>query len=66
MGSKTHGVYAAAAFAASVTLWYLRTDMQNFTTVILYMNIIYNAHGYKVLILKFYSVHMHLQGITNF
>ena len=34
-------VYAEASFAASVTSRYLRNDMQNFTTVILYMNIIY-------------------------
>ena len=32
---------AEASFAASVTSRYLRNDMQNFTSVILYMNIIY-------------------------
>ena len=35
-----HDVYATAAFAASATLWYIRYDMQNFTSVILYMNTI--------------------------
>ena len=34
-------VYAEASLATRVTLWYLRNDMQNFTSVILYMNIIY-------------------------
>ena len=36
-----HCVKAEASFAASVTSRYLRNDMQNFTYVILYMNIIY-------------------------
>ena len=36
-----HYVYAEVSFAASVTSRYLRNDMQNFTSVILYMNIIY-------------------------
>ena len=36
-----HSVYAEASFAAIVTSRYLRYDMQNFTSVILYMNIIY-------------------------
>ena len=40
---REHGVYAEASFAASVTSRYLRDDMQNFTSVILYMNIIYIA-----------------------
>ena len=34
-------VYAEALFTASVTSWYLRNDMQNFTSVIVYMYIIY-------------------------
>ena len=38
-----HGVYAEVSFAASVTSRYLRNDMQNFISVILYMNIIYIA-----------------------
>ena len=38
-----HCVYAEASFAAIVTSRYLRTDMQNFTSVILYINIIYIA-----------------------
>ena len=38
-----HCVYAETSFAASVTSLYLRNDMQNFTSVILYMNIIYIA-----------------------
>ena len=37
-----HCVYVGASFAASRPL-YLRNDMQNFTSVILYMNIIYIA-----------------------
>ena len=36
-----HCVYAEVSFAASVTSRYLRNDMQNITSVILYMNIIY-------------------------
>ena len=36
-----HCVYAEALFTASVTSRYLHNDMQNFTSVILYMNIIY-------------------------
>ena len=36
-------VYAEASFAASVTSRYLRNDMQNFTSVILYISIIYIA-----------------------
>ena len=38
-----HCVYAEASFAASVSLRYLRDDMQNITSVILYMNIIFIA-----------------------
>ena len=38
---REHGVYAEASCAASVTSRYLRNIMQNFTSVILYMNIIY-------------------------
>ena len=33
-------VYAAVSFATSVTSWYLRNNMQNFTSVYLYINII--------------------------
>ena len=40
---REHGVYVEASFAASVTSRYLRNDRQNFTSVILYMNIIYIA-----------------------
>ena len=40
---RKHCVYAAVSFAAIVTSWYLRNVMQNFTSVILYINIIYNA-----------------------
>ena len=40
---REHGVYTEASFATSVTSRYLRNDMQNFTFVILYMNIIYIA-----------------------
>ena len=40
---RIHGVYAEASFTASDTSLYLRNDMQNFTFVILYMNIIYIA-----------------------
>ena len=40
---REHGVYAEASFAASVTSRFLRNDMQKFTSVILYMNIIYIA-----------------------
>ena len=36
-----HGVYAAASFSANVTLWCSRTDAQIFTSIILYMNIIF-------------------------
>ena len=36
-----HWVYAEASFTTSVTSRYLRYDMQNLTSVILYMNIIY-------------------------
>ena len=36
-----HCVYAETSFAESVTSWYLGNDMQNFTSVILYLNIIY-------------------------
>ena len=35
-----HGVYAASYFSAIVTSWYLHKDTQNYTSVILYMNII--------------------------
>ena len=38
-----HCVHAEVSFAASVTSRYLRNDMQNFTSVILYVNIIYIA-----------------------
>ena len=38
--SLEHGIYATASFAASVTPWSLRNGTQNFTPVILYMNII--------------------------
>ena len=38
-----HVVYAAVSFAAIVTSWYLRNVMQNFISVILYMNIICSA-----------------------
>ena len=38
-----HCVYAAVSFAAIVRSWYLRNLMQNFTSVILYLNIICNA-----------------------
>ena len=38
-----HCVYAETSFAASVTSRYLCNDMQNFTSIILYMNIIYIA-----------------------
>ena len=42
---RKHGihVYAGASFAASVTSWYLCSDMQKFTSVILYMKIIFIA-----------------------
>ena len=36
-------VYAAASFAAIVTSSYLRNDIYNFTSIILYMNIVCNA-----------------------
>ena len=36
-----HWVYAEVSFAASVMSRYLRNDMQNFTSFILYTNIIY-------------------------
>ena len=36
-----HCVYAEVSFAASVTSRYQCNDMQHFTSVILYMNIIY-------------------------
>ena len=38
--ARYHGVYAATSFAASVTLWYLRNDILNVTSVILYITII--------------------------
>ena len=38
-----YGVYAAAYFSFNVTSRYLRDNMQNFTSVILYMNIIFIA-----------------------
>ena len=38
-----HGVYATASFSANVTSVCSRNDMQIFTSVILYMNIIYIA-----------------------
>ena len=38
-----HSVYAEDSFAASVTSRYLPNDMQHFTSVILYMNLIYIA-----------------------
>ena len=34
-----HGLYAAASFEASIMSWYLRNNLQNFTSDILYMNI---------------------------
>ena len=37
---RNHGVYTEASFTPSDTSLYLRNDMQNFTFVILYMNII--------------------------
>ena len=40
---RKHCVYAAVSFAAVVTLWYLSNVMQNYTSVILYMNIICNT-----------------------
>ena len=36
-----HCVYAEVSFAASATSRYQRNDMQNFTSVILYMIIVY-------------------------
>ena len=38
-----HGVYAAPSFSANVMSWCWRNDTQNFTSVILYMNIIFIA-----------------------
>ena len=38
-----NSAYAEASFAAIVTSRYLRNDMQNFTSIILYMNVIYNT-----------------------
>ena len=40
---RKHWVYAAVSFVAIVTSRYLPNVMQNFTSVILYMNIICNA-----------------------
>ena len=42
LGHK-HGVYAAASFAANVTSWCSRNDKKNFTSVFLYINIIFIA-----------------------
>ena len=62
-----HCLYPEAPFAASDTSRYLRNDMQNFTSVILYMNIIYiSLSNYLVLILKFYTIPVRLQDVTNF
>ena len=36
-----HGVYAAVSLSANVTSWYSRNDTKNFTSVILYINIIF-------------------------
>ena len=38
-----HGVYAAALFSANVTSWCSRNDTHIFTSVILYINIIFIA-----------------------
>ena len=38
-----HGVYGVSSFMAIVTSWYLRKDMRQLTSVILYMNITYVA-----------------------
>ena len=38
-----HDIYAAVPFSANVTSWYSRNDMQIFTSVIFYMNIIFIA-----------------------
>ena len=40
---REHSVYAEASFAASVVSRNSRNDMQDFTSVILYMNIINTA-----------------------
>ena len=40
---REHGVYAETSFAESVMSRYLRNNMQNSTSIILYMNIIYIA-----------------------
>ena len=32
---REHGVYAETSFAANVTSWYVRNDLQNFASVIL-------------------------------
>ena len=40
---REHGVYAETWFAANVTSWYVRNDLQNFASVILYMNFTYIA-----------------------
>ena len=50
---RKHCVYAAVSFATIVTSWYLRNVMQNFTSIILYMNIIVTHSDYLVLIWKF-------------
>ena len=38
-----HGVYAAASFSVNVTSWCTPKDMQIFTSVILYINVIFIA-----------------------
>ena len=38
-----HGIYAAVPFSANLTSWFSRNDMHFFTSVILYMNIIFIA-----------------------
>ena len=38
--SLKQGVYASASFAASVTFLFLHNDRQNFSSVILYVNIL--------------------------
>ena len=41
--SAKYGVYAAASFLVNVTSWCSRNDTQNFTSVILYLNITFFA-----------------------
>ena len=58
-----HDVYPTALFEAGITPRYLRNNVQNFTSVILYMN--FSDYLVHVLILTFYTVPVCLYNVKT-